>query len=65
MIGLVNPITSSLFGGLWVVGRIVYGYGYSRSGPNGRHIGATIAHLGDVPLVGLCCKIAYDMITKQ
>ena len=37
-------------GGLWSVGRILYGYGYKTKGPDGRLIGSLISHLGDLPL---------------
>lgn len=62
--GLVYPVTSACMGGIWVVGRIVYGYGYTSGGPDGRMAGALLSHLGDFPLVILSLKIAYDMITK-
>ena len=62
--GLVYPITSSIFGGIWVLGRIIYGYGYARGGPNGRYVGAIMFHLGDIPLVFQSFKIAYDLLKK-
>jgi len=62
--GLVYPVTSATCGGLWVVGRIIYGYGYATGGPKGRMLGGIISHLGDIPLVIITLKIAYDMIKK-
>jgi hypothetical protein len=35
---------------LYTVGRVVYGYGYSKGGPKGRMAGGLISHLGDLPL---------------
>ena len=61
--GLVYPITAAAFGATWCVGKVIYGYGYSTGGPQGRHIGGIISHLGDIPLVVTCLKISYDMIT--
>ena len=63
--GFVYPITSAVCGGLWVLGRIIYGYGYSSGGPSGRHVGGAISHLGDIPLIVISFKIAYDMIFKS
>ena len=62
--GLVYPKTSALFGGIWTVGRVIYGYGYAKGGPSGRTFGGFVSHLGDIPLVVMCFKIAYDMIRK-
>ena len=36
--------------------------GYSKGGPEGRMAGGIISHLGDVPLVFVCLKTAYDLI---
>eukprot|EP01036_Dinobryon_divergens_P025414 gene25414-33960_t len=63
--GLVYPVISAACGGAWVVGRVIYGYGYASNGPKGRMAGAIISHFGDFPLVVLCFKIAYDLIVKD
>lgn len=63
--GLVYPVASAVMGGLWVLGRVIYGYGYAKGGPNGRYYGAIIFHLGDIPLIFTSIRIAYDMITKK
>ena len=63
--GLVYPTISAVCGSIWVFGRVVYGYGYAANGPNGRRIGAMISYVGDISLVFLCLKIAYDMVTKE
>ena len=62
--GLVYPVTSAVFGGLWVLGRAIYGAGYASSGPDGRRIGFAIGALGSVPPIIVSLKIAYDLITK-
>ena len=62
--GLIYPITSATFGGLWVLGRFMYGFGYANFGPAGRMVGGLFGHLGDFPLAIMTMKIAYDMITK-
>ncbi len=40
--GLLFPIISSSFGLAYVIGRILYGYGYSNNGVDGRRIGAFV-----------------------
>ena len=42
--------------------RVIYGYGYSKGGPEGRMAGGLISHLGDIPLVFTCLKVAYDLM---
>ena len=63
--GLVHPIAAAAFGGIWTIGRVVYAMGYAANGPNGRHIGGLITHLGDVPLAIMTMKIGYNMIMKM
>mmetsp|Transcript_20263 Transcript_20263/g.52309 ORF Transcript_20263/g.52309 Transcript_20263/m.52309 type:complete len:160 (-) Transcript_20263:57-536(-) len=53
VVGLRAPKASAISGLLYVLGRVVYGYGYATSGPGGRMLGAMISHLGDFPLIGL------------
>ena len=50
-------------GGLWSVGRILYGYGYAKNGPDGRLIGSLISHLGDLPLQIAVFKLCYVAFT--
>jgi len=65
MCGLIYPVTSAVCGGIWVVGRVVYGAGYAGGGPEGRRLGGILSHLGDVPLLYvLPIKIAYDLLLK-
>ena len=37
--GLFSPVWSAVFGGIWVTGRLIYGYGYAKYGPNARKFG--------------------------
>ncbi len=60
--GLVYPITAAACGGIWVIGRVIYGVGYATGGPGGRHLGGLIAHMGDLPLAFMTMKIGYEMI---
>lgn len=64
VVGLVHPITAAAFGGIWVVGRVFYGVGYSKSGPEGRHLGHLLSHCGDVPLSIMVMRMGYTMIVK-
>ncbi len=63
--GMVYPVWSAIFGGIWTVSRVIYGYGYAKSGPKGRMLGGILSHLGDIPLMGMILKIGYDMIKKD
>uniref|UniRef100_A0A7S4N2J1 Glutathione S-transferase 3, mitochondrial n=1 Tax=Guillardia theta TaxID=55529 RepID=A0A7S4N2J1_GUITH len=60
--GLKYPLTSAVCGGIWVVGRFLYGYGYANNGPKGRMVGGIFSHLGDFPLAIMTFKVAYEMI---
>ena len=48
--GLLFPRFSAGCLGLWALGRVLYGYGYTSGGPSGRMAGGLISHLGDIPL---------------
>ena len=63
--GLVHPISAAAFGGIWTIGSVLYGIGYANDGPDGRHIGSVVSHLGDIPLAVMCMKIGYTMIMKS
>lgn len=65
VVGLVHPISAAAFGGIWVVGRVIYGIGYAGSGPEGRYLGGVITHLGDIPLAIMSMRLAYTMIMKS
>ena len=50
--GVVHPITSALLLAIWSVGKVEYIRGYSGpKGPDGRTLGAMIAHVGDLGLI--------------
>jgi hypothetical protein len=48
--GLVSPVWASLFGLLWIVGRLVYAISYTRA-PESRGPGFVIGFLANVVLV--------------
>ena len=62
--GLVHPITSAACGGIWVLGRVIYGFGYAAGGPKGRMAGGILSHLGDFPLIGMTIKLGYSMLMQ-
>ena len=49
--GSVYPVYTAGFGFIFVIGRVLYGYGYANYGPSGRMVGGLISHLGDFPLM--------------
>ncbi|EKX43349.1 hypothetical protein GUITHDRAFT_110766 [Guillardia theta CCMP2712] len=63
--GVQYPIASAFLGALWVIGRFVYGYGYSTGDPNERFKGGIISFLADMPLTLLTGKLAYDFLTSK
>ena len=63
LVGLFYPLFAASCGGLWSVGRILYGYGYKTKGPEGRLIGSLISHLGDLPLQIAVFKLCYVAFT--
>lgn len=65
VVGFVHPVTAAAFGGIWVIGRVIYGIGYAGSGPKGRYLGGLITHLGDIPLAIMSMRLAYTMIIKS
>lgn len=48
--GLVLPKMTAFLGVVWVAGRVLYGYGYASTGPNGRVAGAMLSYAGFIPL---------------
>jgi glutathione S-transferase len=60
--GLAYPITAAAFGGIWVIGRVIYGVGYATGGPGGRYLGVLIAKMGELPLAFMTMKVGYEMI---
>ena len=62
VVGLFYPVFAAACGGLWTLGRIVYGIGYA-FGPDKRVYGGLISHLGDLPLQIALIRVAYDAYT--
>jgi glutathione S-transferase len=54
--GSLYPITASILGGAYGVGRILYAAGYIRSGPGGRLIGVLLADVGLLGLIGCAIR---------
>ena len=63
IVGLFYPLFAATCGTLYSVGRILYGYGYAKNGPDGRLIGSLISHLGDLPLQVAVFKLCYVAFT--
>ena len=63
--GLVYPITAAAAGTVYMLGRFVYGYGYAMGDPKYRTPGGILSHLGDMPLMGMAIKIAYNTATDS
>jgi uncharacterized membrane protein YecN with MAPEG domain len=53
--GVLYPLTASVLGAVFGVGRILYAAGYRRSGPAGRVFGVALADVGLLGLIG--CSI--------
>nr|AFO84301.1 glutathione S-transferase [Prorocentrum minimum]AGO03486.1 microsomal glutathione S-transferase [Prorocentrum minimum] len=63
--GLAFPLLSTCFYCVWVLGRVVYGIGYSGGGPDGRKVGAVLSHLGDFPLLIMAFVSGFRMIAGK
>ncbi|KAG0305344.1 Microsomal glutathione S-transferase 3 [Dissophora globulifera] len=61
VVGLKHPVTAASLGSVWCVGRVLYYIGYTSGQPAKRNIGA-LGHIGDIGLLGMMCKMGYDMI---
>ncbi|KAG0254286.1 Microsomal glutathione S-transferase 3 [Mortierella polycephala] len=59
--GISYPKASAGLGLVWCLGRMAYSYGYTSGDPNKRSMGA-FGHIGELGLLGLNAKIAYDLI---
>ncbi|KAI1318112.1 Microsomal glutathione S-transferase 3 [Mortierella claussenii] len=62
--GIEYPIASAALGGVWCLGRIFYYIGYTSGNPSARMMGA-FGHIGEVGLLGLTGKFAYDLIVSR
>ncbi|KAF9112934.1 Microsomal glutathione S-transferase 3 [Mortierella sp. AM989] len=61
--GTQYPTASAALGLVWCIGRVVYSHGYTTGEPNKRVWGA-FGHIGDLGLLGLTGKVAYDLIVS-
>ncbi|KAG0354233.1 Microsomal glutathione S-transferase 3 [Gamsiella multidivaricata] len=59
--GLRYPIAAPALGSVWMLGRMAYSVGYTSGDPAKRQMGVW-GHIGDIGLLALTGKIAYDMI---
>ncbi|KAF8948645.1 Microsomal glutathione S-transferase 3 [Haplosporangium gracile] len=59
--GARYPVAAPALGLIWCAGRLAYSYGYTSGDPNKRMYGA-FGHIGDLGLLGLSIKMAFDMI---
>ncbi|KAG0273428.1 Microsomal glutathione S-transferase 3 [Linnemannia exigua] len=60
--GARYPVAAPVLGLIWCAGRMAYSFGYTSGDPNKRMYGA-FGHIGDLGLLGLNAKMAFDMIT--
>mmetsp|Transcript_20425 Transcript_20425/g.28297 ORF Transcript_20425/g.28297 Transcript_20425/m.28297 type:complete len:161 (+) Transcript_20425:51-533(+) len=58
--GLFQPIATSVFGMIWVLTRVLYGFGYATKGPKGRLLGVYLSLLGVFPLIG---QVFYNAVS--
>merc|ERR1711998_202626 len=65
IMALVYPIQAAAFGLVWCVGRVLYIKGYADKGPDGRMLGAIVAHLGDLPLLVGSMIAGYTMLSSS
>ena len=59
--GVRYPVASAVLGLIWCAGRMAYSAGYSSGDPKKRSMGA-FGHIGELGLIVLNGKIAYDLI---
>merc|ERR1712217_20526 len=63
--GLVYPVPAAAAGTTWVLGRFVYGFGYALGNPAFRMPGGMLSHVGDLPLMGMAFRIAYNALLDK
>ncbi|KAF9545876.1 Microsomal glutathione S-transferase 3 [Mortierella hygrophila] len=59
--GARYPVAAPILGLIWCAGRLAYSYGYTSGNPEKRVYGSW-GHIGDLGLVGLNIKMAFDLI---
>ena len=60
--GLVMPRAAAALGLIWVLGRVIYGLGYTYYGPRGRMVGGLLSHVGDFPLILMTFYTGAQMV---
>jgi uncharacterized membrane protein YecN with MAPEG domain len=63
--GLFHADLAFYCGVAWIVGRELYTSGYIANGPGGRSIGAAVADIAAVVVLGAACHGVYPMIAKD
>ncbi|KAF9920261.1 hypothetical protein FBU30_009927 [Linnemannia zychae] len=62
--GVQYPIAGAALGGVWILGRCFYYYGYSTGHPNSRKLGV-FGHLGWLGLMALTLKLGIDIVRDR
>ncbi|CAG8534881.1 25111_t:CDS:2 [Cetraspora pellucida] len=61
--GLKHPVLSAVGGGIWVLGRLVFAWGYQTGDPAKRTRG-TFAYIGSIVLLGTSISTAVSLLTQ-
>lgn len=59
---LAYPRAGAVLGGVWTVGRALYAWGYTSSGPQGRLFGFLLSSLSQLALGGMAVASAAKFI---
>lgn len=60
--GFHFPMMAAMCGAIWSVGRVMYSYGYAKTGPKGRMVGAMVATVPQILLMGMTFYTGYKLI---
>ncbi|CAF0856402.1 unnamed protein product [Didymodactylos carnosus] len=55
------PLVSSIGGGIWIVGRLLYFHGYATGNPKNRQWGS-FQYIGIFTMLGCAVKMIYDLV---
>lgn len=61
--GVRYPLSASIAGAMYLVGRVAYFRGYCSGDPKGRYRGGFL-HLAHLALVGMVGKFAWDLLSS-
>lgn len=61
--GLRYPLSASVAGALYLIGRLFYFRGYCTGNPNGRHRGGFM-YFGTLALLGMVGRFAWELFTS-